>query len=185
LASEQHSPAGNALGKPPLWARRHPLDLEDAATRTTAYVYGNILVLAALVAQSTEDVTTGRALWVVLGTSVSTFVAHVFAEAMGDQVRSDDQPTLRKGLKLARESLPVLTSGYVPAVFLLAGWLTILPDEMSIWLAEAVVLLRIAGTGIIVARLRNERSSFRLICIGVAMAVVCTLISGLKVYLTH
>ena len=38
----------------PLWARKVPLDLEDAATRTTAYVYGNILVLAALVTQVSD-----------------------------------------------------------------------------------------------------------------------------------
>ena len=71
----------------PIWARRTPLDLEDAKQRTTAYVYGNLLVLAAILSVTDEDVDSNRAFWIVLGTGVSTFVAHVFAEAMGAQVR--------------------------------------------------------------------------------------------------
>ena len=47
------------------------------------------------------------------------------------------------------------------------------------------MLIRIAGTGVIVARLRNERSSLRLLLAGVAVAAVGLLISLLKVYLTH
>ena len=47
------------------------------------------------------------------------------------------------------------------------------------------MLIRIAGTGVIVARLRNERSSLRLLLAGVAVAAVGLLIGLLKVYLTH
>ncbi|MGS0688796.1 hypothetical protein ACVBEQ_27220 [Nakamurella sp. GG22] len=169
----------------PLWARRHPLDAADGARRTTAYVYGNVLVLAALAVVSTADVTDGHAFWLVLGTALSTFVAHVFAETMGDQVKHPEPVTARNVLRLARESLPILTSGLLPAVILLAGWWGWLAPDPAVLLADAVVLLRIAGTGIVVARLRNERSSVRIFAIGIGMAVVGAAISGLKVYLTH
>lgn len=171
----------------PLWARKVPLDLEDAATRTTAYVYGNILVLAALVTQSSADVESGRAVWIVIGTAVSTYLAHVFAEGLGGLIRhpGDDALTLRSGLSLARESWPVLTSGLLPAAVLVLGWTGILQaDPVMVW-AEAIVLIRIAGTGIIVARLRNEPSSLRILLLGVGVAVVAALISLLKAYLTH
>jgi len=171
----------------PLWARKHPLDLEDAATRTTAYVYGNILVLAALVILTPADIESGRAFWIVIGTAVSTYLAHVFAETLGGLVRhpATSPVTLRSALLLARESWPVLTSGLLPAAILAVGWLEIIPAATSLLLAEAVVLLRIAGTGIVVARLRNEPSSVRIILVGVAVGVVGALISLLKVYLTH
>jgi hypothetical protein len=164
-----------------------PLDVEDAATRTTAYVYGNILVLAALATQSTEDVYSGRAFWIVMGTAVSTFLAHVFAEALGGLIRrpATSPVTLRSALGLARESLPVLTSGLLPAAVLVLGWTQVMTGGTSLILAEVVVLVRIAGTGIIVARLRNEPSSLRILLLGVAVAVVGALISLLKVYLTH
>src|SRR3954469_4519853 len=106
----------------PLWARRHPLEAADGARRTTAYVYGNVLVLAALAVVSPADVTTGRGFWLVLGTAVSTYIAHVFAEAMGDQVTHPEPITGRTVLRLARESFPVLTSGVLPAAILLLGW---------------------------------------------------------------
>jgi hypothetical protein len=179
-AMAQTSPAER-----PLFARRHPLEAADAARRTTAYVYGNVLVLAALAVVSPDDVTTGRAFWVVLGTAVSTFVAHVFAETMGDQVKHPEPITARTVLRLARESFPVLTSGLVPAAILLLGWWGWLEPDPAVLLADVVVLLRIAGTGVVVARLRNERSSVRIFAIGIGMAVLGAAISGLKVYLTH
>lgn len=169
----------------PLWARRTPLDIEDATQRTTAYVYGNLLVLAALVSVTDQDVGTARAFWIVLGTAISTFIAHVFAEAMGAQVRSTNRPTLVKSLALMRESLPVLTSGVLPAGILLLGYWEILDAGWALWIAEGIVLIRIAGTGVIVARLRDERSSFKLLLVGILVAVAGLLISLLKVYLTH
>lgn len=169
----------------PLWARRHPLEVADAARRTTAYVYGNVLVLAALAVVSPEDVSTGRGFWLVIGTAVSTFVAHVFAEAMGDQVKHPEPISTRTVLRLARESFPVLTSGVLPAAILLVGWWGWLEPDPAVLLADAVVLLRIAGTGVVVARLRDQRSSVRIFAAGIGLAVVGAAISGLKVYLTH
>jgi hypothetical protein len=188
--SEALTPAGPGPRRKPLWARRRPLDLADAAQRTTAYVYGNLLVLAALVALSGDEVESGRAFWIVLGTAVSTFVAHVFAEAMGASVRNAAEPepadpTVRDAWELARESYPILTSGFLPAVIIALGWLEILPADPALYIADAVILFRIASTGIIVARLRNEPSSLRIILLGIGVAVVAGLISLLKVYLTH
>ena len=148
-------------------------------------MYGNLLVLAAVLSVSEQDVETSRAFWIVLGTAISTFVAHVFAEAMGAQVRSKGSLSVRKTVALMRESLPVLTSGVLPAGILVLGYWEILSADWALWIAEAIVLIRIAGTGIIVARLRNERSSFRLLLVGIVAAVVGLLISLLKVYLTH
>jgi len=174
----------------PLWARRKPLDLSEASQRTTAYVYGNLLVLAALVALTAEQVESGHGILLVLGAAVSTFVAHVFAEAMGSSVRNAAEPkpvdpTLHDAWELARESYPILVSGFVPAAIIALGWLEVLPAELSMYIADAVILIRIASTGIIVARLRNEASSLRIILIGVGVAVVGALVSLLKVYLTH
>jgi hypothetical protein len=145
------------------------------------------LVLAALIAQTSDDVYSGRAFWIVIGTAVSTFLAHVFAEGLGGLIRhpATDPVTWRGAFMLARESWPVLTSGLLPAAVLVLGWTEIMSSGPTLVLAEAIVLIRIAGTSIIVARLRNEPSSFRVILAGIAVAVVAGLISLLKVYLTH
>ncbi len=185
MASGPRATPAAADPRRPLWARRNPLELEDAARRTTAYVYGNILVLAALVSLLNEDVDSGRAFWIVLGTAVSTFLAHAFAEGMGALVRASETLTWANSVKLARESLPVLTSGVIPAGIILLGRLGVLAAGPALTVAEALVLLRIAGTGIVVARLRNERSSLLIILSGIAVALGGALVSVLKVYLTH
>jgi hypothetical protein len=181
----RHEPDGPPDSRRPLLARKHPLGTAEAAGRTTAYVYGNILVLAAMVALSPPDAETSRAVLIVLGTAISTFVAHVFAEAMGAQVRETEAPTMASSLTLARESFPILTSGVLPSIILALGWLDVLDNSVALILAEAVVLFRIAGTGVVVARLRDERSSLKIILLGIGAAVLGGLVSLLKVSLTH
>jgi hypothetical protein len=177
--------SGPPDARKPLLARKHPLATEVAADRTTAYVYGNILVLAAMVALVPEDAATSHAVLIVLGTAISTFVAHVFAEAMGAQVRLTESPTVGSAFSAARESFPILTSGVLPSIILLFGLWEVISTGLALGLAEAIVLFRIASTGVVVARLRNERSSLKLILIGIGAAVVGGLVSLLKVYLTH
>lgn len=169
----------------PLLARRNPLSTEQAALRTTAYVYGNILVLASLVALYPDDVETGRGLSIILGAALSTFIAHVFAEMLGHQVRAPEPLTWSSASGQARNSFPILSSGLVPTGIAVLGWLTAVSGDFALAVAEAVVLLRIAATGVVIARLRNERSSRRLLLIGVLAAVVGGLISFLKAVLTH
>ena len=181
----KHELSGPTDARKPLLARKHPLAIEVAADRTTAYVYGNILVLAAMVALVPADAASSHAVLIVMGTAISTFVAHVFAEAMGAQVRRTESPTAGSVLAGARESFPILTSGVLPSIILLFGLWDLLSTGLALTLAELVVLFRIAGTGVVVARLRNERSSLKIILIGIGAAVVGGLVSLLKVYLTH
>ncbi len=178
--------APHSVYRPPFWARREPLNRELAARRTTAYIYGNILVLAALLTVPNDEVLSGTAIWVVLGTTASTFLAHSFAEAMGAGLRENVDLTFRSLFGFAKESWPVLTSGELPAVVLILGWLQVLGADAALLVAEGLVLIRLALTGIVVARLQNERSSGRLIVtLGIAAAVVGGLISLVKVFLTH
>ena len=57
--------------------------VERVATRVSAYLYGDVLVLASLIALRPEDLTGTTGLAYVLGTALSTYVAHVLAEAVG------------------------------------------------------------------------------------------------------
>jgi hypothetical protein len=64
----------------PLFSARNPLDRDNAASRISAYIYGNILVLTALVPIVTAEKHLG--ILVVLGAALSTFIAHSFAETV-------------------------------------------------------------------------------------------------------
>lgn len=158
--------------------RRHGLDPTDAAQRISAYLYGNILALAALVPFLSEELT-GRAVWVVLGTTVSTFVAHVVAEGIGHDLPWSRWP------HLMRESWPILTSGIAPALILGAGLIGLLPVDVAVVAAPVLVNVRLALTGGLVARLRGTPWSWRVVLSGIAVAVAGSLVVALKLWLTH
>ncbi len=149
----------------------------EASRRLSAYVYGNILVLAALVPFQ-DEVDTGHAMVVVIGTALSTFVAHAFSEYLGGD--GSVHPRV-----LLRESIPILTTGLVPTLLLLVSWYGWLDGWVAVLLAELVILGRIASTGMVAARLRDERSPLRILLSGAIVAGVGLLIVLLKVTLTH
>jgi hypothetical protein len=171
--------------------RSHPRRVEDARAlrperkraRLTAYVYGNILVLAAVATATPHTIENGHAAVVVAATTVTTYLAHVLAHEVGDAVMNEEFETEREEL---RDALPIISSGSVPIVLLLAGAVS---DQIDVGLAElvamAVVILRLAGTGALVTRLGGRPSTRRALWGGFALAAIGVLIAGLKVVFLH
>ncbi|MFB7874139.1 hypothetical protein ACFC06_02730 [Nocardia sp. NPDC056064] len=166
----------------PLFSRV-PLDQRNAASRISAYIYGNILILAALIPVSPSNENVG--ILVVLGTALSTFVAHAFAENIGRSVRSDQPPTGLERWTDLRDSLPILTSAVLPCVILAVaaiGWLE--PRTAQI-LAEAVMLVRIGGIVFVIRRLQGARPDRSTLTGALLLTCVATAIVVVKVVLTH
>lgn len=156
---------------------QRPLSRGEARERTTAYIYGNVLVLAAVV-QATFDDVNARSVVVVLGTAATAFMAHVFAGVVTSTTWS--RLTL---LREARSSMPILTSGIVPAALLWMG-LFGLPTLLAVLLAEVLLIVRIAMTGVVAARLSSEPASRSAVVAGVVAALVALAIVTVKVIST-
>ncbi|WP_280236734.1 hypothetical protein [Nocardia cyriacigeorgica] len=167
----------------PLFSRRMPLDRDNAASRISAYIYGNVLVLAALVPVVTAEKYVG--ILVVLGATISTFVAHAFAEAVGRSVRMRSTLTMSEQLHELRNSVPILSSAVLPCVILATGWLGWLEPRTSQIVAELAVLLRIGGVVFVIGRLNGQRPTRGTIYAAVLLAVVATTVVIVKVLLTH
>ncbi|WP_170219509.1 hypothetical protein [Nocardioides litoris] len=136
---------------------------------------------------SAEDVEDGRAVLVVLGTTVTTFLAHVVAHAVGGAIDADpDQPRPRAQRRAdLRDAVPILSSGSLPTLVLLLAWLLALDPAVALPLAGAAVVVRLAGMGVLVARLEGRAPSPRSWWAGVVLAVASSVIVVLKVVLTH
>lgn len=166
----------------PLTRRRHDVDPHRAESRVSAYVYGTVLVLAAVVGVSPEAVDSGAGVLVVVGTVLSTFVAHVLAHSVGALVTGGEHRELRAAV---RDATPILSSGVLPALVLAAtalGW----PSEA--WgqsLAAAVGLVRVAGIGVVYRRLQADVPFGRAVAVGAVAAAVALLVVVLKLTLTH
>jgi hypothetical protein len=128
--------------------RQHDLPVERVRSRVGAYIYGNILVLAAIFATSSQGIAHWSAVVVVIATSATTFLAHVVAHNTGQAIGRPRDEALRLQLaQEARDAVPIMNSGAGPAVFLALGALGFLPPGFSQVLAEAYVVVRLAGTG--------------------------------------
>ena len=159
----------------PLFVRGTPLNRHDAASRISAYIYGNILVLAALVPVPVADSSLGVA--VVIGTALSTFVAHSFAEAVGDSVRQGTALTPAERRVELRNSVPILSSAVLPSLILCAGWIGWLEPRTAQVLAEIAVLVRIAGIVYVIGRFRGERPNSTTMW-GAAVVTILTISSS-------
>jgi len=163
--------------------RRTALTLDEAAERISAYVYGNLLALAALVVLSFDDVEAGHGTLVVAGTGASTFAAHAFAEVLGARVRSAGATvSLRTVL---RDSVPILSAAAVPALILVLGWQDVLSPSVALRIAEVWILGRIALTSFFVGRLQGRAASLWTLLASIALTAVAVLVVALKIVLTH
>lgn len=161
------------------------LDLHDAAHRTSAFIYGNILVLAALIVISPEQIETGYALPVVLGTGLSTYLAHCVAEQQEIHVLHGRKVNPRVLKRAFRNALPVLSSTAIPTVILSLGYWKLTSVDTAWTLANTLIIIRLLFNGIIVARYREEKITLRAILSGLVLAIAATAVALLKGYLTH
>lgn len=177
------SSARRSILNRPLFSRKEPLDRDHAASRISAYVYGNILVLAALI-----PITTARsdlAIPVVLGTALSTFVAHAFAESVGHGVHTGHPQTRTERLADLRDSVPVLTSAVLPVCILFLaqfGWIEFRTAQL---IADIVIVVRIASVVFVVQRLNGQMPSRATIVGAVGLASAAAIVVAVKVLLTH
>ncbi len=163
---------------------RTPIPVEDYASRISAYVYGNILVLTALIPLNHSTGIT-RAGLVVIATSLSTFVAHAFAESVGRSARSGRQLTTTERIAELRDSVPVLTSGVIPAAVVGMGGLGWIELGTALILAEIWVVTRIAGITYVITRLRGERPTGQTLIGSLVLGVIAVVIVAIKLVLTH
>jgi hypothetical protein len=162
------------------------LPVERVRSRVSAYIYGNIFVLAAIFATSPESVAHLTAVVIVVATSATTFFAHVVAHNIGQAIGRTEDEELRVQLsREARDAVPIMTSGTVPAVLLGLGAVGWLPPGLSQLLAEAYVVVRLAGTGIVVGGRAGAASRKGGLWSGLALAGIGIVIAALKQILTH
>ncbi|MBY6367545.1 hypothetical protein [Rhodococcoides corynebacterioides] len=155
---------------------------ERAARRLSAYVYGNVLVLAAAAASPLGYVEDGTAALLVLGTGVSTFLAHIFADTVAaSAIRADRRHVLEE----LRDAVPIASSAAVPAALLALATTDLVSAALAQALSVGLIALRVSGIPVVVQRLRGSEVSFRVVIAGVVLALVAAIVTAAKIVLTH
>lgn len=161
------------------------LSSHDAAHRISAYTYGNILALGALVLVSPSDIEHGHALTVLLATGLTTYLAHFLAESQEHRLLRGDNLTRADLATALRNAVPIVSSTLTPAFFLALAALHLLPAKVSWYLAVLSLVGRLFSVGFVVARYRKESATFRTLLGGIIFAALALAVALLKALLTH
>ena len=153
---------------------------EDAANRISAYVYGNVLVTAALISLRPEDLRGPGGVLSVLGVGLSTVIAHLVGHGVGRRIRHGRSIRWAEVRREVRDTLPIGMAATVPAAVLLPAWAGGMDPRLSLVLALAVTGVRLALLGSAVEWFSGERSSARLFLAGAGLAAVSALAAALK-----
>lgn len=149
----------------------------------SAFVYGDVLVLAATAGVSYADVASGKALLIIIGTVLSTYLAHVLADVVGAVFAGHGSAALL-GAEM-RDSVPVISSGVPSLVLMGAAAVDLIPGLWCQGAACAILIARLPGIGLVYRRLHDDVTTRAAIRFGAAVAVVAAVAVGLKLVLTH
>jgi hypothetical protein len=156
------------------------------ARRVSAFIYGNILVLAALVVLSPDDLQTTTGFVYVLGVAFSTFIAHVVSDVFAHLLRHPDAKGLSAKLpRDLRDAVPIAVSAILPTVVLVAASLGWFEAELAWGIAIGVMLVQLSLLGPISAWIAREPFSLWPLFGGVLLALLIAIIALMKAVLTH
>jgi hypothetical protein len=180
-AGQRHaSDAGRTMG---LMRQVESWPRERLAQRVSAASYGTVLVLASLALLDADEVASGLGWELVTGVGVATWVAHLYAEVVGDHIRHTEAPGRRELVRAMIDGLPILLAAVAPGVMLLLGRLDVLPHRLALWAAVAVAFLQLVTVGILVGSLSDHRASpWRFAAVSGAVGLV---VVALKIALGH
>ena len=84
-----------------------------------------------------------------------------------------------------RDSLPIASSGSVPALMMLLGAVAIVPPLWAQLIAALIIVGRLAFLGILVEKMTARKSTFGMLWSGVVLAGLSVIIVGAKIFVTH
>lgn len=140
------------------WTQRNTAHRDRIAERISAASYGTVLIIAALLFVEPADVTSGWGWELVVGVGAATWLAHLYADVLGNRVRTEDATRPHELRKAMIDGLPTLLSAVAPAAVLLLGRLGALEPRQALWLAVIVALLQLLAIGAFVGAVSGQRS---------------------------
>ncbi|HET9261331.1 MAG TPA: hypothetical protein VFP42_14525 [Acidimicrobiia bacterium] len=150
------------------------------AERVSAASYGTVLIIASLLVVNTEDVESGWGWELVVGVGVATWLAHLYAEVLGNHVRNSEATRSHELRKAMADGLPILLAALLPAMALLLGRIGILKPPQALWVAVIVSILQLVAIGVFVGITSEQTSNswrYAAMAAGFGLAVVALLVA--------
>ena len=168
------------------------LDAHDVAHRISAYTYGNFLVLAALLTiQDAKAIYDNTAVLYIIGTGLTTYIAHVIAEMQEYRVLHGGTPPREFVKHALSNASPILGTTVYPVLLLILA--AILPPgatydiifDCTILLCLATVVWRIFSLNFMIARYRSEPLCWRTFQSAVWLTFAIIVLAIVKIMFIH
>lgn len=157
---------------------------ERLGERVSAACYGTVLVLSALALVDADNVSSGVGWELVTTVGVATWLAHLYAEAVGDHLRHRAAQGGRELRRAMVDGVPILLATVPPALMLFLGRLDVLDPRAALWASVVVAVLQLAGVGAFVGWKLSSHGS-RAWTYAAATAAVGLAVVTLKATLGH
>lgn len=157
---------------------------ERLAELVGAASYGTVLVLATLSVVGVSDVALGHGAELIAGVGVATWMAHLFAEILGQHVEHETPRGRNEIAQAAVDGSPILAATVLPAVVLLLGRLDVVSDTTARVAAIVVGVVQLLVIGAVVARVAPAPPAARW-TFAAATAAAGLVIVALSVALGH
>ena len=154
-----------------------PEHRDRLAERVSAAAYGTVLMIAALLVVDAENVESGWGWELLVGVGATTWVAHMYAEVLGNHVRNVDALRSHELRKAMIDGLPIILAPVLPAIALTLGRLDVVTPRKSFWIAVVLALLQLVGVGAFVGAVTDQPSgSWRFAAIAAVFGLVVVLV---------
>jgi hypothetical protein len=157
---------------------------ERLAERVSAATYGTVLVLAALPLIKVTDVSSGVGWELVTGVGVATYVAHAYAEVMGDHLRHESSLDRNELGRAMLDGVPILLAAVGPALVLGLASLDVITESVALWAAVIVAIVQLVVLGALVGWAVTDRRS-QWWTYGIAAAAIGVVVVVVKLSLGH
>ena len=129
----------------------------SSGLKAAAGVYGAILVAALVAALSERHASAGRLSAAVVATLVVFWLAHVWADALGEYAATGRRPDAARLAALASRQWPMLEAGSVPLLALLAGWAGLYSDETAVTISLGLAVAQLFAWGYVAGSRAHTR----------------------------
>jgi hypothetical protein len=148
-------------------------------------VYGTIVVLAALTAGGESYEHEPWRLDVIVSvTVVVLWLAHVYADGLGESLTLGRRLTVREFASISRREFAIPLAAVVPVIFLTLGALRVLAGPTAFWLALGVGVATLTAQGVRYARLERLNPVATSISVAVNLGLGLIIVA-LEAFISH
>ena len=153
--------------------------------RLGGFIYGTIVVLAAVVAGARAYPHEAGYIAVLVGvTSVVLWLAHVYAHGLAHSVAHDQHLSLVELRYIARREGSIVEAAVPPVAALLLGAFGVVSTQVAVWAAIGLGLLVLAVQGFTFAHVERLGGLGTVLVVATNLALGVVFV-GLKLLLTH